>query len=103
MFVLTLADQPDGVYSVYDEEDKKVIPIFQLEDDADRYLLQLQENISYPNNPNFYIMDLGKGRRKYSPLRILQEAAYDLNNEDLMIMSDKQFKDMIDHVKKEIK
>ena len=48
-------------------------------------------------------MDLGKGRRKYSPLRILQEAAYDLNNEDLMIMSDKQFKDMIDHVKKEIK
>ena len=48
MFVLALADQPDGVYSVYDEEDKKVIPIFQLEDDADRYLLQLQENISYP-------------------------------------------------------
>ena len=48
MFVLTLANQPDGVYSVYDEEDKKVIPIFQLEDDADRYLLQLQENISYP-------------------------------------------------------
>ena len=61
------------------------------------------ENISYPDNPNFHIMDLGKGRRKYSPLRILQEAAYDLNNEDLMIMSDKQFKDMIDHVKKEIK
>ena len=48
MFVLALADQPDGVYSVYDEEDKKVIPIFQLEDDADRYLLQLQENVSYP-------------------------------------------------------
>ena len=48
MFVLTLADQPDGVYSVYDEEDKKVIPIFQLKDDADRYLLQLQENVSYP-------------------------------------------------------
>jgi|TARA_B100000925_G_C21962358_1_gene453973 hypothetical protein len=48
MFVLTLANQPDGVYSVYDEEDKRVIPIFQLEDDADRYLLQLQENVSYP-------------------------------------------------------
>ena len=45
MFVLTLANQPDGVYSVYDEEDKRVIPIFQLEDDADRYLLQLQENV----------------------------------------------------------
>ena len=48
MFVLTLANQPDGVYSVYDEEDKRVIPIFQLEDDADRYLLQLQENVKYP-------------------------------------------------------
>ena len=48
MFVLALADQPDGVYSVYDEEDKKVIPIFQLEDDADRYLLQLEENVTYP-------------------------------------------------------
>ena len=48
MFVLTLANQPDGVYSVYDEEDKRVIPIFQLEDDADRYLLQLQENVTYP-------------------------------------------------------
>ena len=48
MFVLTLDGDPDGVYSVYDEEDKKVIPIFQIEDDADRYLLQLQENVSYP-------------------------------------------------------
>ena len=48
MFVLTLDGHPDGVYSVYDEEDKKVIPIFQIEDDADRYLLQLQENVSYP-------------------------------------------------------
>ena len=48
MFVLTLEDHPDGVYSVYDEEDKRVIPIFQLEDDADRYLLQLQENVKYP-------------------------------------------------------
>ena len=48
MFVLTLENHPDGVYSVYDEEDKKVIPIFQIEDDADRYLLQLQENVSYP-------------------------------------------------------
>lgn len=61
------------------------------------------ENISYPNNKKFKIFDLGKGRRKYSPLRILQEMAYDLNNEDLMLMTDKQYKDMIDHVKKEIK
>ena len=61
------------------------------------------ENISYPKDGNFKIFDLGKDRRKYSPLRILQEMAYELNNEDLMIMTDKQYKDMIDHVKKEIK
>ena len=61
------------------------------------------ENISYPKDSKFKIFDLGKGKRKYSPIRILSEMAYDLNNEDLMIMSDKQFKDMIEHIKKEIK
>ena len=48
-------------------------------------------------------MDLGKGRRVYSPLRILQEMAHDLNNEDLMIMTDDQFTSMIDDIKKELK
>ena len=61
------------------------------------------ENISHPDNPKFKIMDLGKGRRMYSPLRILQEMAYDLNNEDLMIMTDDQFTSMIDDIKKELK
>ena len=49
MFVLTLANQPDGVYSVYDEEDKRVIPIFQLEDDANRYLTMLEDVSEYPS------------------------------------------------------
>ena len=48
MFVLTLANQPDGVYSVYDEEDKRVIPIFQLEDDADRYAELISIEDDYP-------------------------------------------------------
>lgn len=61
------------------------------------------ENISHPDNPKFKIIDLGKDRRKYSPLRILQEMAYDLNNEDLMIMTDDQFTSMIDDIKKELK
>ena len=47
MFVLTLANQPEGVYSVYDEEDKRVIPIFQLEDDADRYAMMLEDDEKY--------------------------------------------------------
>ena len=48
MFVLTLESHVDGVYSVYDEEDNKIIPIFQLEDDTDRYLSMLEEITEYP-------------------------------------------------------
>ena len=41
MYVLTLEDHAEGVYSVYDEQKNRVIPIFQIEDDADRYLTML--------------------------------------------------------------
>tara|TARA_B100001079_G_C16345387_1_gene485585 strand:- start:977 stop:1201 length:225 start_codon:yes stop_codon:yes gene_type:complete len=34
---------------VYDEEDNRVIPIFQLEDDADRYLSMLEDITDYPS------------------------------------------------------
>ena len=48
MFIVTLEDQPDGVYSVFDEELDRVIPIFQDEDDAERYLYMLEEDEDYP-------------------------------------------------------
>ena len=48
MFILTLEDQPDGVYSVFDEDLDRVIPIFQDEDDAERYLYMLEEDEDYP-------------------------------------------------------
>ena len=47
MYVLTLEDHAEGVYSVYDEQKNRVIPIFQIEDDADRYLTMLEAR-DYP-------------------------------------------------------
>ena len=47
MYVLTLEDHAEGVYSVYDEQKNRVIPIFQIEDDADRYLKMLEDR-DYP-------------------------------------------------------
>ena len=39
MFVLTIENHPEGVYSVFDEADNSVIPIFLANDDAERYLM----------------------------------------------------------------
>jgi hypothetical protein len=38
MFLITLVEQPDGVYSVIDDEGDHVVYFFQDEDDAERYL-----------------------------------------------------------------
>lgn len=48
MYIVTLEDHPDGVYSIFDEDDDRVIPIFQEEEDADRYLFMLRETPAYP-------------------------------------------------------
>jgi hypothetical protein len=46
------------------------------------------ENITYPNNKNFTIIDNGQGKRMYSPIRITHDIVADRNNEDLMILTD---------------
>jgi hypothetical protein len=48
MFIVTLENHPDGVYSVFDEDADRVIPIFEEEDDADRYLMMLEVDSGYP-------------------------------------------------------
>jgi len=48
MFIVTLQDHPDGVYSVFDELEDRVIPIFQEEDDALRYHMMLEDDEDYP-------------------------------------------------------
>jgi hypothetical protein len=48
MFVLTIANHPEGVFSVFDEEERRVIPIWTQIDDAERYLMMMQEE-DYPD------------------------------------------------------
>jgi hypothetical protein len=60
------------------------------------------ENISYPDSNNFYIIDNGKNRRKYSPIRITFEDQYDRHNEDLMILSDEKIKEITKSIKDKI-
>jgi len=48
MFIITLKDIPSGVYSVFDENEDRIIPVFEDEDDATRYLLQLEEDDETP-------------------------------------------------------
>lgn len=62
------------------------------------------ENISYLNKKNFTIIDNGKSKRKYSPIRILQDIETDIGNEDLMILDnntyDKIIKTVVDKLGK---
>ena len=37
MYILTLADKVEGVFSVVSEDGDKIIPIFESVDDAERY------------------------------------------------------------------
>jgi hypothetical protein len=53
MFILTLKDKPEGVFSVVDDEGDQVIPIFECEDDAERYQIQLDDLL-----PNKYILQI---------------------------------------------
>ena len=57
------------------------------------------ENISYPGNKKFTIIDVGEGKRRYQPIRITADECADRNNEDLMVMD----KDMIKKILKTIK
>jgi ADP-heptose:LPS heptosyltransferase len=50
-----------------------------------------KENVSYPNNKKLDIIDLGQGKRMYSPIRICYDELADVNNEKLMNLTDKDF------------
>lgn len=55
MFILTLKDKPDGVFSIISDEGEQIIPIFECEDDADRYHAQLEMVEDYPEMQIFEI------------------------------------------------
>jgi hypothetical protein len=48
MFILTLQSRQDGVYSVLNGDGDHVIPLFEEEDDAERYLYFLETDPEYP-------------------------------------------------------
>jgi len=48
-----------------------------------------KENVSYPADSNFEILDMGEGARVYSPIRITVDEFADRVNEGMMVMNDK--------------
>ena len=46
---------PSGIFSVYDDDEERIIPLFEEEDDAVRYLLQLEES---EDTPELEIIDV---------------------------------------------
>jgi len=61
------------------------------------------ENISYPDYKKFHIIDNGKDRRVYSPIRITMDDLSDRRNEDLMILSDKTRNEIIKTIEEKVK
>ena len=48
MFLLTLRDKKqEGAYAVQNKNGEKVLFLFEEEDDAERYAMQLEEAVSY--------------------------------------------------------
>jgi hypothetical protein len=47
MFILSLKDKSDGAYTVINEDEEKILLIFENQDDAERYAIMLNEN-DYP-------------------------------------------------------
>ncbi len=58
MFLITLKDQPDGVYSLISEEGEHVIFFFEEEDDADRYLMQLEQHDDHQDLPQMTVVEV---------------------------------------------
>ena len=55
-YILTLKDKPEGVFSVIDRiTGENVIPIFDEQDDAERYAIQLVER---ENGPDLQIIEI---------------------------------------------
>ena len=60
------------------------------------------ENISYPSNKDFTIIDNGKESRMYAPYRVTSDPAIDRNNEDNMILSEKNFESILSSVRSKL-
>ena len=59
-------------------------------------------NISYPNSPDFDIIDLGEGKRKFSPIRLTMEDSIERFNDEVMELTDESFKKIITSARKRL-
>jgi len=55
-------------------------------------------NVSYPNDKNVDILDMGELDREYSPIRVTQDERIDRKNEPLMTMTKEIVELVIEHV-----
>ena len=58
-------------------------------------------NVSYPDEETFQVMDLGEGRRRYSPIRITMDEVADRGNDGIMAMNEKIEDAIVDSVIKQ--
>ena len=54
MFVITLKNHPQGIHSVFDAEEERIVPLFVEGDDADRYVMALAED---EENPELEVLE----------------------------------------------
>lgn len=57
MFILTLKNRPDGVFSIITDDGEQIIPIFECEDDIDRYHNLMGED---ERNPPLQIVEIDR-------------------------------------------
>ena len=59
-------------------------------------------NISYPNSTDFDVIDLGEGKRKFSPIRLSMEDEIERYNDEVMELTDETFKQIISSARKRL-
>lgn len=59
-------------------------------------------NISYPGSKDFDIVDLGEGKRVYSPIRVTMEDELDRYNDDIMEMDKFKVQEILSLVRKRL-
>lgn len=60
------------------------------------------ENISYPEDKDFDIIDLGKGKRTFSPIRLTMEDYQDMMNDECMEMTQDDIQKVITSCRKRL-
>jgi ADP-heptose:LPS heptosyltransferase len=60
------------------------------------------ENISYPQDTSFDIIDLGEGKRTFSPIRLTLEDYQDMINDECMEMTQDDIKKVITSCRKRL-